>query len=231
MKAKADEHATSAGQTDDPRIVPILDALSSGAGEDAWAEFLRLYSPLVLKISRLFARDSDQASDCFLFVCERLARDRFRRLRRFRPEGPARFSTWLYAVTRNLCLDWWRREFGRHRVFGSVARRPRIEPLEGVRNDPADPRPREVPDPGPDPETLAVESEQRASLARAVDRLPEGDRFLIRLRFDQGLTLEQVARLTASENAQAVDRRIQQIVKRLGEEIAGGTGKSSPSAV
>lgn len=228
---KAGEHAPSAGQTDEPRIVPILNALSSGAGEDAWAEFLRLYSPLVLKVSRLFARDSDHASDCFLFVCEGLARDRYRRLRRFRPEGPARFSTWLHAVTRNLCLDWWRREFGRHRVFGSVARRPRIELLEDVRNDPEDPRPREVSDPGPDPETLAVESEQRASLALAVARLPAGDRLLIRLRFEQGLTLEQVARLTASGNAQAVDRRIRQILKQLGKEMAGGTGKSSASAV
>jgi RNA polymerase sigma factor (sigma-70 family) len=231
MKTKADEDAPSAGQTDDPRIVPILDALSSGAGENAWAEFLRLYSPLVLKVSWHFARDSDQASNCFLFVCEHLARDRFRRLRCFRREGPARFSTWLHAVTRNLCLDWWRREFGRQRVFGSVARRPRVEPLEDVRNDAEDPRPREIPDPGPDPETLAAESEQRASLARAVARLPAGDRLLIRLRFDEGLTLDQVARLTASGNAQAVDRRIRQIVKRLGEEIAGGTGKTSPSVV
>jgi RNA polymerase sigma factor (sigma-70 family) len=31
------------------------------------------------------------------------------------------------VVTRNLCLDWHRREFGRHRVFESVARMPALE--------------------------------------------------------------------------------------------------------
>ena len=49
------------------------------------------------------------------------------RLSRFRPDGPASLSTWLRAVVRDLCLDWHRQEFGRHRVFESVARLPALD--------------------------------------------------------------------------------------------------------
>ena len=75
-----------------------------------------------LDVIRLFERDEDAVGNCYLFVCERLCRDTFRRLRRFQEDGPASFPTWLRAVVRNLCLDWHRQEFGRHRVFESVGR-------------------------------------------------------------------------------------------------------------
>jgi RNA polymerase sigma factor (sigma-70 family) len=39
----------------------------------------------------------------------------------FKLDGTARFSTWLRAVVRNLCLDWLRSKYGRKQVFRSVA--------------------------------------------------------------------------------------------------------------
>ncbi len=284
METAPRDDAPSPDSPVDARIAPILQALATRSGEEAWAEFLRLYSPLISSVARLFGRNPDQVGEVFLFVCEGLARDGFRRLRRFKPDGPARFSTWLYAVARNLCLDWHRREWGRQRVFESVARlssfdrdvfrhvfeaglppdeallpirrrfptarreeleesmrriegalsprqrcllrsrRPRVESLGGVDDD-EDARPRrEVPDPGPDPEALAVRGEERAALARAFARLAGPDRLLVRLRFGQGLTLEQVARVTRSGSAQAVDRRIREILKHLRKEMTTERG-------
>jgi len=107
---------------DDSRIDDLLDQLRSPASQEAWAAFLERYSSILLEVVRLFERHEDAVGDCFLFICEQLSRDDFRRLRRFRPDGPARFTTWLCAVARNLCLDWHRREVGRHRVFASVGR-------------------------------------------------------------------------------------------------------------
>jgi RNA polymerase sigma factor (sigma-70 family) len=284
METASRDDAPSPDSTDDARIVPILQALDTRSSEEAWAEFLRLYAPLLSRVARLFGRNADQVGEVFLFVCEGLARDDFRRLRRFKPDGPARFSTWLYAVARHLCLDWHRREWGRQRVFESVAhlsgldrevfrqvfeaglpldealppirrrfptasreeleesvrrvddvlsprqrcllssRRTRVESLGGV-GDGEDARPRrEVPDPSPDPEALAARGEERATLARAFARLAKSDRLLIRLRFGQGLTLEQVARVTGSGSAQAVDRRIREILKHLRKEMTAGGG-------
>jgi RNA polymerase sigma factor (sigma-70 family) len=104
-------------QTDD-----LLRQLRSRDPREAWARFLELYSPILFDVVRRFERDGEAVSDCYLYICEQLSANGFRRLRRFRPDGPARFSTWLCAVARNLCLDWHRHEFGRHRVFESIAR-------------------------------------------------------------------------------------------------------------
>jgi RNA polymerase sigma factor (sigma-70 family) len=107
---------------DDPAIQDLLARLRAPAPLQAWADFLERYSPLLLGVVRLFEHEEDQVADCYLFVCEQLSRAGFRRLLRFRPDGPAHFTTWLCAVARNLCLDWHRHEVGRHRVFASVAR-------------------------------------------------------------------------------------------------------------
>jgi RNA polymerase sigma factor (sigma-70 family) len=105
----------------DARIDTILVGLRSKDTQSSWQSFLIAYSDSIYGVVKIFARDSDHAGDCFLFICEKLADKEFRRLRAFRPNGKARFSTWLRAVVRNLCLDWHRARFGRRQVFRSVA--------------------------------------------------------------------------------------------------------------
>lgn len=100
----------------------ILIQLNSREPHDAWDRFLHFYAALIFQVARHFESDPDRTSDCFQFICERLCEDRFRRLRRFKPDGSATFSTWLRAVVRNLCLDWRRKEFGRRRPFRSISR-------------------------------------------------------------------------------------------------------------
>lgn len=263
----------------DPQIARILQGLRSNRLEQAWTEFLQDYSPLILQVIRSFERDPDHVSDCFLFVCEQLSRHGFRRLRRFRPEGPARFSTWLRAVVRNLCFDWHRQEFGRERVFQSIARlstldqevfrclyeggataeaaflrlRPRFPQLTreqvGESKDRIEgsltPRQRwvlsvrafrtesasfeqpeeegaaqgEIPDFRPDPETDAISEEKRTSLAKALSRLPARDRLLVRLRYEQDLTLAQIARLLGLGDPQSADRLLRKVLDRLREQL------------
>ena len=264
---------------EDHEVAGILQQLRSHQPQEAWAEFLQVCSPLILQIVRFFERDPDQVSECFLFVCERLSQKRFRRLRRFKPNGPARFSTWLRAVVRNLCLDWRRKECGRHRVFESIARlstvdrevfhrvyelglsrneifpslrtqfpnltraqveeaekricqnlsprqlwllsarKLRMESIENDLSDGKDVLPQQMPDSRPDPETLAAFNERREALKRALARLSKPDRLLLRLRFEEGLTLEQVARVTGLKDPQSVDRRIRDVLERLGKEM------------
>ena len=110
-----------------PEVGGLLRQLRSRDPHAAWAEFLDLYSPLLQAVVREFERDDDAAGDCYLYVSEQLCQNGFRRLLRFRTDGPASFPTWLRAVVRNLCLDWHRQEFGRHRVFESVARLPSFD--------------------------------------------------------------------------------------------------------
>lgn len=88
----------------------------------AWHAFLERYAGVLYQVIQVAERDEDRVADAFVFCCEGLARDRFRRLRSFDPHGAASFEGWLRAVTRNLYLDWRRSRFGRARAFEALSR-------------------------------------------------------------------------------------------------------------
>jgi RNA polymerase sigma factor (sigma-70 family) len=113
--------------TVDGGVGTLLEALQSDQKDLAWESFLTTYSELIYGVIKTFAHNPDQSSDCFLFVCTKLADKNYRRLRAFRPDGRARFSTWLRAVVRNLCLDWHRSVFGRRQLFRFVASRSTLD--------------------------------------------------------------------------------------------------------
>jgi len=278
----------------DPGIERIIDRLGSPGAQAAWTQFLETYSPIILQVVQLFERDPDSRADCFLFVCKQLSHGHFRRLRRFKPEGQASFSTWLRVVVRNLCLDWHRTEFGRHRVYQSIAslsgldqdvfrsvyiqglpkedcfldllsRHPRLEPaqvetslgrirqaltprqfwllsmhsprvesLDSQRGDDQAAARQDAADPSPGPEILFARKELQAALEQALTRLSKPELLLIRLRYDEGLTLDRVATLMGWKDAQTADRRIRDVLEKLRKELAafsGGRGKSEAMSV
>jgi RNA polymerase sigma factor (sigma-70 family) len=257
----------------------ILRNLDSSDPKEAWTQFLTDYARQIYQVVRHFELDLDRSSDCFQFVCEQLARDRSRRLRKFKGEGSATFSTWLRAVVRNLCIDWHRKEFVRQRPFRSISRlspfdqevfrliyergippeeslavltsgfpnvtqeqlvqsRERIESgltvnqrwlltkrgnhgnAGGVTSfDQTDELIPEIPDPRPNPEAQAVLNERKRKLERALANLSPKERLLIRLRFEQDLTLDQAAKLLGLGNAQRTDRQLKQILERLRKQM------------
>jgi RNA polymerase sigma factor (sigma-70 family) len=269
---------------EDSPIVRILDRIASHEVQQAWAEFLEAYSGYILQTVKLFERDADSVADCYLFVCERLSEKGFRRLRVFKPGGSAKFTTWLRVVIRNLCLDWHRKEFGRHRVFQSVVRLGALEQgifrciheqglsqdeslnflrsnhphltlaafeagvervqcalsdrqiwLAGARRHSALPSERdtedetretapELIDPAPNIDSLLVINEQRDALERSLSKLTKPELFLIKLRFEQNLTLQEIARLVDLKDAQTVDRRLRAIIEKLRHALSDFSG-------
>jgi RNA polymerase sigma factor (sigma-70 family) len=264
----------------DSAVASILKELRSSPSRETWQEFLRQYSPVIFQTCQYSTSNADQAADCFLFTCEQLSRNSFRRLLRFRLDGSASFSTWLRVVVHNLCLDWLRKEFGRPRMFRSIARlsqldgevyrcryeqglsldatfvslRPnfpdltmervaaaeeqvekslnsrqlwlmstrktqlrmqsqesRVDVIEVPTKEPADPRPNQ--------ESVLANREQEDRLWLAVCKLPNPERLLIRMRFEQGLSLEEIAGLTGLGDAQRVHRRIADILDKLRKKI------------
>ena len=264
----------------DEHLSEILGRLDSDAYQAAWSDFLAASSPVILQVVRLFERDDDRVSDCFLFVCEQLSHNRFRRLRKFKPEGKASFFTWLRSVARNLCRDWRRQRLGRPRIFRSVSRlstldqevfrrvhqqgmtlsetryaldilfpklteariaesverierclssrqrwllstrQVRLQPLTSPSSEEGRPIEQEIPNPGPDPETVAELRERRAALTHALSQLSKSERLLLRLRYEQELSLAEVARLAKLSNAQQADRRIRKALEALRKEMS-----------
>lgn len=270
----------------DDTITELIERLSSSAAGPAWTEFLDRYSSLIRHVVRRHQDDYEQVTECFDYVCGALSDDRFHRLRSFRPDGPARFSTWLTAVVSNLCLDWRRAQRGRDRPFRAVSRLPpldqevyhhvfvrgmsRAECLEslapqfpgltreavaqisarlfslltphqrwqlGARARPAnrsiagvapqDDDPVSQPaSPEPGPDELVGEMQERQQVQEALRMLPPDQRLLLRLRYEQGLTLAEVARLTRQPDPFRANRKIQAALDALAELV--DAGRSGP---
>ena len=102
----------------------------------------------------------------------------FRGLRSFR--GDAKFSSWLYRITLNLCRDWIRRTAGR-----PIAQMP-----EGV--DPIDVADEHV-SPAESVEDLVARRELSEAVERAMAELPEEQRTAILLKEYHGLTFQEIA--------------------------------------
>jgi len=111
----------------DETVTDLLERLSSGRVAAAWSEFLARYSPVIMQVIRRHDADHERARECFTHVCGALSDDGFRRLLSFRPDGPARFRTWLMAVVANLCVDWRRKQQGRIRPGPSILNLPELD--------------------------------------------------------------------------------------------------------
>jgi RNA polymerase sigma factor (sigma-70 family) len=98
--------------------------LRSSLHWQAWNSFLNAYSSVILQAVRKTVWDEERAADCFVFVCERLQENHYRRLLSFRPDHQASFPGWLRVVVRRLALDWHRKQVGRQRPFDRISRLP-----------------------------------------------------------------------------------------------------------
>ena len=102
----------------------------------------------------------------------------YRGLRGFK--GEAKFSSWLYRITLNLCRDWIRRE----------RRAPVVQPPEGV--DAVDLADAQAA-PTESVEELVARREMSRAVSRAMAELPDEQRTAILLKEYHGLTFQEIA--------------------------------------
>ena len=102
----------------------------------------------------------------------------YRGLRGFK--GEAKFSSWLYRITLNLCRDWIRRE----------RRAPVVQPPPGT--DAVDLADAQA-SPSESVEDLVARREMSRAVARAMADLPEEQRTAILLKEYHGLTFQEIA--------------------------------------
>ncbi len=91
----------------------------------AWEPFLERYSGFILAELGRLGLAAEPAMDGFVYVCEKLAEDGFRRLRSVRRLGAqGELVPWLRTVVRNLAINWLQARDGRKRLLQSVAALP-----------------------------------------------------------------------------------------------------------
>jgi len=113
----------------------------------------------------------------------------------------------------NTCLS-------HHQSWLLVSRTPRLESISASSNDPdAADRDIDLPDRGPNPETHSARQESLIALRKAMSGLPPQQRLLLRLRYEQELSLEQIADLTKLSSPLAVQRIIQRAIATIREQL------------
>ena len=97
--------------------------------------------------------------------------------------GESAFSTWLYRLCSNACVDFLRRR----------ARRPAVSLTVAEDDDGEGERIRDIPDDRPSPEEEAERSERLDALRTALARLSDDHREILVLRELEGLSYAEIA--------------------------------------
>ena len=87
--------------------------------------------------------------------------------------------------------------------------------ITAVLSDEAEEAVSQIPDVRLDQETLVMNQQQHAQMMNCMKRLPKHERLLLQLRFEEDLSLEEIARLTGQGDAQRVHRQIAAVLKKL----------------
>jgi RNA polymerase sigma-70 factor (ECF subfamily) len=159
----------------------------------AFDEIVTRHGPFALRVASRLIPDSRVAEDV---VQEAMVRA-WSQSRHF-DERRARFTTWLYRIVVNLCIDHKRR----------VQPEPMPEDF-----DPADPAAGAV-------ETLET-LERDAALARELSKLPPRQRAAMTLVYDEGLSGAEAARILGV-SAKALERLLARARAFLRERYAAG---------
>jgi RNA polymerase sigma-70 factor (ECF subfamily) len=143
-----------------------LMARVAGRDEQAFAELVGLYGPRLYAVAHRLLGSRPDAED----AVQRAFLRCFARASTYRPAWAV--STWLYRILTNICIDEMRRRMARTAVRDSAA--------EAVAANGAG----SSPDPG-----------RRVDLQRALDRVPREARLLLTLRYVDGLSYGELARV------------------------------------
>jgi RNA polymerase sigma factor (sigma-70 family) len=207
-----------------PELATLLSSSNPLSRDAAWAALVAAHSRILLHVARSFGQDHDELMDRYAYVLEQLRRDDFHRLRTFADDGRARLSTWLVVVARRLCMDFERQRNGRLRLRDADGRpAPSAEQVSRQRLNRLV---TEVSDLDTVPDEASVDvlerlcaSQTREVLHSALETLTAADRLLVALRFEDGRSAPEIARITGLPSPFHVYRRLNHIAARLREAM------------
>mgnify|MGYP000863225331 CR=1 FL=1 len=143
----------------------------------AYDQLMQRYEKKVYALCYRMSGSKDDAAD--------LAQETFLKAFRALPmfKGQASFSTWLYRIAVNTCLDEQRKRKKRRQLV-SLDQALKTEDGE---------LPRQFPDEAPDPLTVTVTRELQAEIQALLTKLPPAQRAVVVMRDLEGFSYEEMA--------------------------------------
>ncbi len=191
----------------------LLEKCISG-DRQASGLFVQRFSDLVYRsvqytfFSKHIQFKQDDLDDLHNTVFVQLFENERRKLKQYEGRNGCSLATWIRTVTVRIVLNHIRKK-----GFDSMNGRNKLIPLENMP---------ELREKSGEPWALMEKSEQDRLLRDGIENLPSRDRLLIKLHFDQGLSLPEVAEtmgLTV-KNAYTVKHRAIQKLKSYVESVA-----------
>jgi len=162
----------------------------------AFEQLMRKHESRMYSVAIRMCGNREDAQDCVQDAMLRI----YRALDRFK--GQSSFSTWVYRITMNTCLD----ELRRRKVRASTS----LDTLLESGWSPTDET--------DTPERHAIDAERRKALSGAIQSLPEDMRSAIVLREMQGLSYEEISDVL-SVNVGTIKSRISRGREKLRQLI------------
>lgn len=172
---------------------------------EAFEELIESYRKKVFNIALRMVGNREDASDLAQEVFIRI----FKSLKSFKEES--QFSTWVYRITTNVCLD----HIRKNKKTNNVSLEEEIELSENSVK-------KQYSDASPSPDIIAERNEVRRIISSAVRLLPEDHRSVIVLRDIQGFSYEEISKILNCPEGTVKSRlnRARQILReRLGDKL------------
>jgi RNA polymerase sigma factor (sigma-70 family) len=141
----------------------------------AYALLLRKYQNSVYNLCRKMVRNPEEARD----LSQEAFVKTFATLERYNPIYA--FSSWLFKITANLCIDHIRKQ--RMKLFSID------DPVDGEEG----PIARQLEDPSQRPDEASERAELGNRIRAAIDKLPEHYRVILLLRHQEQLSYDEIA--------------------------------------
>lgn len=190
----------------------IIEQVLAG-DNDAFGALVERYQNRVYNLALRMCGNRDDAFD--------LSQEAFfrawRSLEGFQFESA--FSTWLFRLTANVCLDWLR----------ARKRRPTVS-LTTV-DDEEETVELELPDPAKGPEALLLAAEDRAALARAMNQLPVEYRQILTMRAINDLSYTEIAEILQIKEGTVKSRLSRARLALRNKLLQNGNNLESDSSV
>lgn len=170
---------------------------ASDGDADAFNALMGMHERRMYAVALRMCSNPEDAQDCLQEAMLRI----YRAISGFKAQSS--FSTWVYRITMNTCLDELRRRKNRPSTS-----------LDGLLDNGWSPTDEED-----TPERHAVHTELRANLMRAIQELPEDMRAAVVLRDIQGYSYEEIADILDA-NVGTIKSRISRAREKLREKIA-----------
>ena len=144
----------------------------------AFEELILKHEKIVYNVALGMMNHSEDAKD----ISQEVFLKAYRNIKNF--DERSQFSTWLYRITTNTCIDEMRKRKGKQ----SYSLEEELENEDGTMQ-------RQIADEGDTPEESILREEQKSEIIQALDNLSEEHKAAVVLRDVKGLSYEEISEI------------------------------------